>query len=389
MKRISIIVPIYRGGKYIDGMIAQIEDCAAECDSVCALELLFVNDDPSEQVGNPASGMMEIRVIETERNRGIHGARVRGLEQCTGDYVLFLDQDDRIRPGYFVSQLACLGQADAVVCKLLHEGRQFYDTRMPFERVITRDFIISVRNSIISPGQVLIRRDKIPAVWKNTRLSNNGADDWLLWLCMLGAGAELALNPEILFEHVVEGENESINAVHMMASEQEVYDAAASAGLFSPGELAKLRGAVQAAAEGHIRLLSKFQKMFFIYDDWMKQQEEGRYLHQYLKRAGVNSAAIYGDSYIGKRLYHSLQKNGIQVRYFIDRNAAYLEEKIPVYLPQAGLPSVDLVLISLAEAEESIKAELETMTEARICSITELLASMKRERITLQAEGGR
>ena len=50
---------------------------------------------------------------------------------------------------------------------------------------------------------------------------------------------------------------------------------------------------------------------------------------------------------------------------------------------------MDLVLISLAEAEESIKAELETMTEARICSITELLASMKRERITLQAEGGR
>ena len=82
--------------------------------------------------------------------------------------------------------------------------------------MITRDFIISVRNSIISPGQVLIRRDKIPAVWKNTRLSNNGADDWLLWLCMLGAGAELALNPEILFEHVVEGENESINAVHMI-----------------------------------------------------------------------------------------------------------------------------------------------------------------------------
>ena len=97
----------------------------------------------------------------------------------------------------------------------------------------------------------------------------------------------------------------------------------------------------------------------------------------------MNSVAIYGDSYIGKRLYYRLQKNGIQVRYFIDRNAAYLEEKIPVYLPQAGLPSVDLVLISLAEAEESIKAELETMTETRICSITDLLASMKRERITL------
>lgn len=379
MEKTSIIVPIYRGGKYIDGMIAQIEDCAAKCDSVCALELLFVNDDPPEPVGNLASEMMEIKVIETERNRGIHGARVRGLEHCTGDYVLFLDQDDRIRPGYFVSQLACLGQADAVVCKLLHEGRQFYDTRMPFERVITRDFIISVRNSIISPGQVLIRRDKIPAVWKNTRLSNNGADDWLLWLCMLGAGAELALNPEILFEHVVEGENESINAVHMMASEQEVYDAAASAGLFSPGELAKLRGAVRAAAEDHIRLLSKFQKMFFIYDDWMRLQEQGRYIHTYLKRIGVGSVAIYGDSYIGKRLCHSLRNNGVEVRYFIDRNAAYLKEDIPVYPLREGLPSVDLILISLVESIKDITKELKMLTEEKICSIVELLAEIREE----------
>lgn len=379
MEKTSIIVPIYRGGKYIDGMIAQIEDCAAKCDSVCALELLFVNDDPSEPVGNLASEMMETKVIETEKNRGIHGARVRGLEQCTGDYVLFLDQDDRIRPGYFVSQLACLGQADAVVCKLLHEGRQFYDTRMPFERVITRDFIISVRNSIISPGQVLIRRDKIPAVWKNTRLSNNGADDWLLWLCMLGAGAELALNPEILFEHVVEGENESINAVHMMASEQEVYDAAASAGLFSPGELAKLRGAVRAAAEDHIRLLSKFQKMFFIYDDWMRLQEQGRYIHTYLKRIGVGSVAIYGDSYIGKRLCHSLRNNGVEVRYFIDRNASYLKEDIPVYPLREGLPSVDLILISLVESIKDITKELKMLTEEKICSIVELLAEIREE----------
>ena len=65
MEKTSIIVPIYRGGKYIDGMIAQIEDCAAKCDSVCALELLFVNDDPSEPVGNLASEMMETKVIET------------------------------------------------------------------------------------------------------------------------------------------------------------------------------------------------------------------------------------------------------------------------------------------------------------------------------------
>ena len=377
MEHISIIVPIYHGSQYIDGMIAQIEACASAYQNKYALELLFINDDPAEPIGAKTSGRITVKVVETDRNRGIHGARVRGLEYCTGGYVLFLDQDDRIWPEYFSSQLLHLGDGDAVVCQLLHEGRRFYDTRMPFEQVVTRAFILSVKNSIISPGQVLIRKEKIPEAWKTAGLKNNGADDWLLWLCMLAENCRFVLNPDILFEHVVAGGNESINAAHMMASEREVYEVLAKAGIFSSEDLGKLKQAVQGVAEEHIRILSKFQKMFFIYDDWMKQQEQGRYIHAYLKEAGVGSAAIYGDSYIGKRLYHCLQKNGVEVRYFIDRNAAYLEEEVPVYVPGAGLPPVDCILISLAEEQETIRKELSGLTTARICSITELLAVMK------------
>lgn len=376
MECITVIVPIYHGRKYIDGIIAQIEKCAAACYNGFTIELLFVNDDPDEPIGFLTSEKVEIRVIETDINRGIHGARVCGLEKCAGDYVLFLDQDDRIYPKYFSSQLSHLGEADAVVCKLIHEGRQFYDTRMPFEQVITREYMISVRNPIISPGQVLIRKNKIPEVWRESRLKNNGADDWLLWLSMLGAGARFALNSDILFEHMMEGGNESINVTHMMASEQEIYDVVVAADIFPQRELKKLRRAVHAAAEGHIKLLSKFQKMFFVYDDWMKKQEQDKYIHEYLRRAGVQSVAIYGDSYIGKRLYYSLRKNGVEVRCFIDRNAAYLKEDIPVYLPEVGLPPVDLILISLVEGVEGIRKELKALTEGKICSIQELLEKL-------------
>lgn len=373
---ISVIVPIFRGRKYIDNVTAQIEKCAAACGSMYTLELLLVNDDPQEPIGAVHSDMVAVRVLETDKNRGIHGARVRGLLHSAGDFVLFLDQDDKITPDYFVSQLSHLGEADAVVCKLLHEGRQFYDTRMPFEQVVTREFILSVRNPIISPGQVLIKKDSIPAVWKEARLENNGADDWLLWLCMLAEGRTFALNPETLFEHVVEGGNESINAAHMMASEQEVYGMLAAGRVFPTEDLEKLKGAVQAAAEGHIRLLSKFQKMFFVYDQWLGMQEKGKYIHAYLRECGVRRVAVYGDSYIGKRLYRSLQDNGVEVRYFIDRNAAYLDEEIPVYLPEIGPPPVDMIIISLVEGTDGIKETLKGMTEAKLCTVTELFSDM-------------
>lgn len=377
MEHISIIVPVFHGRKYIDLIITQLRECVEKSNGSYTLELLFVNDDPAEKIGHFVSEDISIKVIETDTNRGIHAARIRGLERCAGEYVLFLDQDDYIKPEYFESQLSHLKNADAVVCKLLHEGRQFYDTRMPFEKVITKEFIISVRNSIISPGQVLIRKSHIPNAWTEAKLKNNGADDWLLWLCMLGGGAKFALNPEILFEHVVDGGNESMNVAHMIASEKEIYEVLASSGILPLEDLKRLETAIRSVADEHIRMLSKFQKMFFVYDDWMKLQEQKQYISNYLIKLGICRVALYGDSYIGKRLYYNLQENGVEVGYFIDRNAKYLEERIPVYLPEEGLPSVDLIIICLVEETEAIKADLSALSDTRICSITELFADMK------------
>lgn len=377
MEAISVIVPIFHGKKYIDNIIEQIEKCAVKSVGKCTLELLLINDDPSEQIGSFSSEIVDVKVIETDKNRGIHGARVRGLDYCRGDYVLFLDQDDRIYPDYFNSQLAYLADKDAVVCKLLHEGRQFYDNRMPFEKVINGEYIVGVKNPIISPGQVLLRKDRIPKIWTKLELKNNGADDWLLWLCMIAKGQEFALNPELLFEHVMEGENESINVKHMMDSEAELYEAVKANGILTGQELEKLHDAVEAVAAVHIGILVKFHKMFFVYDTWLRLQEEDVSISAYLRQRGVYSIAVYGYNQIGKRLYHTLSKEGVCVNYFIDMNAEYLKEEIPIYQPEAVLPQVDMIIISLVEAVDSIKEKLSHLTKIKVCGIMELLGEMK------------
>lgn len=378
MENISIIVPIFHGRKYIDNMIAQLAKCAEGSSSRYTLELLLVNDDPAEHIGRFSSEEINVRVIETDRNRGIHGARVRGLNHCTGDYVLFLDQDDKIYPDYFNSQLAHLGNKDAVVCKLLHEGRQYYDNRMPFEKVINREYIVGNKNPIISPGQVLLKRDRIPKSWTDIALKNNGADDWLLWLCMLAEDCEFALNTDLLFEHVVEGENESANVKHMMDSERELYETVKENGIFTGQELNNLYNAVVSAEAEHIGMLVKFRKMFFVYDSWLRLLEQDISISAYLLQREVRSIAVYGYNQIGKRLYHALKKEGICVKYFIDMNAEYLEEEIPVYLPAAPLPEVDMVIISLVEAVDGIKEKLSQLLETEIYGIAELLEEMKR-----------
>ncbi len=379
MESVSIIVPIFRGRKFIEDMIRQLEMCADICKKSCALELVLVNDDPTERIGEYTSEKISVKVFGTDINRGIHGARVRGLEYCTGNYVLFLDQDDRVRPEYFLSQFSHLENADAVVCKLLHEGRQYYDTRMPFEEVVTKEYIISVRNPIISPGQVLLRKDKIPATWKNAILKHNGADDWLLWISMQAENCKFILNPTVLFEHVVEGENESINAGHMIDSEREIYQIVKEKGILKDKELVAFQAAIHNVENDHIKVLSKFQKMFFVYNTWMTLYEQGIRLEDYLIRHDIFRIAVYGFSYIGKRLYYCLRESRVCVEYFIDMNAEYLEDGlIPIYRPDIVLEPVDMIIISLTEGVDAIKKKIMEKSEALVCTIVELFDDMKR-----------
>lgn len=378
MENISVIVPIFHGRKYIDNMIAQLEKCMEKSSNRCTIELLLVNDDPTEQIGSFSSEKINVKVIETDRNRGIHGARVRGLNHCTGDYVLFLDQDDIIYPDYINSQLEHLNNKDAVVCKLLHEGRQYYDNRTPFEKVINREFMIGCRNPIISPGQVLLKKNRIPKIWTDIALKNNGADDWLLWLCMLSEGSEFALNPNLLFEHVVEGSNESANIQHMENSEKELYEIVTANGILTGQELENLHDTIKNVAAGRVGTLIKFRKMFFVYDAWLRLLEQDINISEYLLKRGIKSIAVYGDNQIGKRLYHVLKKEGICVKYFIDMNAEYLEEEIPVYMPVAPLQNVDMVIISLVESIDSIKKTLSGLLDAKIYGITELIEEIEK-----------
>ena len=48
-KSVSIIVPIYRGQKYIEGLVRQIEEGVMEIPGYY-VELLFVNDDPDIRI---------------------------------------------------------------------------------------------------------------------------------------------------------------------------------------------------------------------------------------------------------------------------------------------------------------------------------------------------
>lgn len=87
----SIIIPVYNVEKYLETCVKSVLPLKSE------LEILLIDDGSTDQSGKICDSLAEkdgrIRVIHKE-NGGLSDARNVGIENSTGDYLMFLDSDD-------------------------------------------------------------------------------------------------------------------------------------------------------------------------------------------------------------------------------------------------------------------------------------------------------
>lgn len=109
--KLSIVIPIYNAEKYIEDCLASI---LPEMDD--ELELLLL-DDGSKDSSYEIMQKYEkgnIRIFHHENN-GVSYTRNCGITEATGEYIMFVDADDRLSPGWKTAALSgCDGTADVV-----------------------------------------------------------------------------------------------------------------------------------------------------------------------------------------------------------------------------------------------------------------------------------
>ncbi len=231
---VSVIIPYYQGQRYLPDLLTMMERNAGilQDETGKETEVLLVNDSPwekpaTDQILQGAETGYRLRVLTNPENSGIHATRVNGLRAAEGEFILFLDQDDRIADRCLLSQYRAIGDADFVIGNG-YDGEPdggkhlFYSNTSAQAAAGDLKCQYYYNNLIRSPGQVLIRRSSIPAYWSEQILKNNGSDDAFLWILMLSKGARAAINEELVYEHVYTGENTSSNNEAMLRSQMEV-----------------------------------------------------------------------------------------------------------------------------------------------------------------------
>lgn len=96
--KLSIITPVYNAAKTVEQSFQSIR-CSRSED----VEIVFVDDGCTDGTGDLLASFIEMspfrcKLIHQE-NKGVAAARNTGLDNADGEYIVFLDADDRLNDG--------------------------------------------------------------------------------------------------------------------------------------------------------------------------------------------------------------------------------------------------------------------------------------------------
>ncbi|MEM8550415.1 MAG: glycosyltransferase family 2 protein, partial [Verrucomicrobiota bacterium] len=192
MPRISVLIPVYNGERYLTEALQSV---LADHDS--DLEVITVDDGSTDQtpkiLKDLAAGDNRLKVI-TRPNTGVVGALNDGLAACTGEYIARMDADDVVYLGRFQAQQAyldnhpeCVGLGSWVQY-LDPDGEPIWTWKMTADAKTIEDHLLNgTIGGLVHPAMML-RREAVMAAGAY-RQECQYVEDYDLFLRLLEHGS--------------------------------------------------------------------------------------------------------------------------------------------------------------------------------------------------------
>ncbi len=196
--RVSVVIPCYNQGEFLIEAVASVE---RSIDEPC--ELIIVNDGSCEPRTCEVLDLLRrsgYRIIDQE-NGGLAAARNAGIERARGPYILPLDADNRLRPGFVTPALAILDAEPQVAA--VYGDRYDFGLRNGTVDVPPFDLDSLLPFNFID-ACALLRK----AVWSacggyDSAMPAPGWEDWELWIGAAERGWQLHHLPGEAFDYRV------------------------------------------------------------------------------------------------------------------------------------------------------------------------------------------
>ena len=158
--KVSIVIPVYNKAEYISDCLESL--LQQDFDD---FEIVAVNDGSTDDSGKicdeKATEDTPIRVIHTE-NGGVTAARRKGVEQAKGEYIMFVDADDKLLPNAIKTLYKAIidSNADEVIGTYKDQYGNRYDSGWrgftPCEPLVRN--LLSIKNSFCVLWGIMFRK---------------------------------------------------------------------------------------------------------------------------------------------------------------------------------------------------------------------------------------
>ncbi len=149
---ISVIVPVYNVFPYLRECVATI--CRQ---TFTDLEILLIDDGSTDESGalcdDFAKRDTRIKVIH-QKNQGLSCARNTGIEQAGGEYLVFIDSDDRIHPEMIQIMYNAMCQYDVELVICSHKRIQEKEPQGCYEKKVK----VEAQDTEVLSGRECIKR---------------------------------------------------------------------------------------------------------------------------------------------------------------------------------------------------------------------------------------
>jgi len=190
--KVSILVPVYGVEKFIRHCAGSLFSQTIADD----IEFIFINDCTTDNSLLRLNEIIaeyprlhgNIRIISHEMNKGVGAARQSGLEQASGDYILFVDGDDYIESDMveILYNKSLERESDIIFCSYYNE---YHSNRQSVFHVSATD----------NKRELLIQSINQPSLWnkmfKRTILTKNN----LRFPDGINYGEDLSFVPRLIF----------------------------------------------------------------------------------------------------------------------------------------------------------------------------------------------
>ncbi len=201
--KISIIIPCYNMGGFIDEAIQSVQQYPDNK----IYEIIVVNDgsDDTYTIGKLKHWEDKgIKIIHQE-NKGLGNARNTGIQAAQGDYILLLDADNKILPEYVSLSIEEFDQHPETA--IIYGDALFFGEENKIKKVPDFSIEALLKENYIDACTVF-RKEVWNAVGGfDENMPVMGWEDWDFWLRAFFKGYKFKHINKVLFEYRVRGDS--------------------------------------------------------------------------------------------------------------------------------------------------------------------------------------